>query len=235
MTQGLLWLQNQTMVPEVRFGLVTGDPAAGMFVTGNFPGASTTQLNNARNMYSLLTGRVSQILGNARLNEDTNQYQYLGNGFQRGTMRQWGFYVQDNWRVRNNLTINAGLRYELQQPFVSRNDSYSTATLADICGISGIGADGQCNLFKPGTLTGRAPFYVNYTAGHAGVQDRQEQLRAEPRADLPSRVPGRHPAQDVRRGRRLGPLRIVRASPTSAPAWRTSRASSATTRASRSR
>jgi hypothetical protein len=73
--------------------------------------------------------------------------------------------VQDNWRVRNNLTLNAGLRYELQQPFVSRNDSYSTATLADICGISGIGADGQCNLFKPGTQTGRAPFYVNYTAG----------------------------------------------------------------------
>ena len=48
------------------------------------PGASTAQLNNARALYALLTGRVSQILGNARLNEDTNQYQYLGNGFQRG-------------------------------------------------------------------------------------------------------------------------------------------------------
>jgi hypothetical protein len=145
--------------------MVTGDPAAGMFTTANFPGASTTQLNNARNLYSLLTGRVSNVLGNARLNEDTNQYEYLGNGFQRGTMRQWGFYAQDNWRVRNNLTINAGLRYELQQPFVSKNNSYSTATLADICGISGIGADGQCNLFKPGTLTGRAPVFVNYSEG----------------------------------------------------------------------
>jgi hypothetical protein len=165
MTQGLLWLQNQTMVPEIRFGVVTGDPAAGMFTTANFPGASTTQLNNARNLYALLTGRVSNILGNARLNEDTNQYEYLGNGFQRGTMRQWGFYAQDNWRVRNNLTLNVGLRYELQDPFVSKNNSYSTATLADVCGISGIGSDGQCNLFSPGTLTGRKPFYVNYTAG----------------------------------------------------------------------
>ena len=165
MTQGLLWLQNQTMVPEVRFGLVSGDPAAGMFTTANFPGASTTQLNTARNLYSLLTGRVSNVLGNARLNEDTNQYEYLGNGFQRGTMRQWGFYAQDNWRVRNDLTINAGVRYELQQPFVSKNDSYSTATLADICGISGIGPDGNCNLFSPGTLTGRAPVFVNYTKG----------------------------------------------------------------------
>jgi hypothetical protein len=151
MTQGLLWLRNQTMVPEVRFGVVTGDPAAGMFTTANFPGASTTQLNNARNLYALLTGRVSNVLGNARLNEDTNQYEYLGNGFQRGTMRQWGFYAQDNWRARNNLTVNVGLRYELQQPFVSKNNSYSTATLADICGISGIGSDGQCNLFEPAT------------------------------------------------------------------------------------
>ena len=57
--------------------------------------------------------------------------------------------------MRNNLTINAGLRYELQTPFVSHNNSYSTATLADLCGVSGIGADGGCNLFKPGTLTGR--------------------------------------------------------------------------------
>jgi hypothetical protein len=165
MTQGMLWLRNQTMVPEIRFGLLTGDPAEAMFTPANFQGASTTQITNARNLYALLTGRVSQILGNARLNEDTNLYEYLGNGFQRGRMRQWGFYAQDNWRVRNNLTINAGLRYELQQPFVSLNNSYSTATLADICGISGIGADGQCNLFKPATLTGQKPKYINYSKG----------------------------------------------------------------------
>ncbi len=164
-TQGRLWLQNQTMVPEMRFGVASGDPAAGMFTTAAFPGASTTQINNARALYAVLTGRVSQILGNARLNENNNQYEYLGNGFQRGTMWQWGFYAQDNWRVRNNLTINAGLRYEVQQPFTSKNNSYSTSTLASVCGVSGIAADGQCNLFKPGTLTGTAPVYVNYTKG----------------------------------------------------------------------
>ena len=166
LTKGLVWLENHQVVPEVRFGIATGDPAAAVFNNAaNFQGASTGQITQARNLYALLTGRVSQVLGNARLNEDTGEYEYLGDGFQRGFINQWGFFAQDNWRVRNNLTLNAGLRYELALPFQSVNDSYSTATLADLCGISGIGAGGQCNLFMPNTLTGKAPTYVNYTKG----------------------------------------------------------------------
>ena len=165
LTQARVWLENHQVVPEVRFGIATGDPAAGMFTTANFQGASTAQLTNARALYSLLTGRVNQILGNARLNESSNQYEYLADGFQRGRVNQWGFFAQDNWRVRNNLTINAGVRYELALPFESTNNSYSTATLADICGVSGVASNGQCNLFMPGTLTGRKTVYQNYSKG----------------------------------------------------------------------
>ncbi len=57
------------------------------------------------------------------------------------------------------MTLNYGLRYELQMPFVSRNNSYATATIADIWGVSGVG-----NLFKPGTLTGQPSQYQNLTA-----------------------------------------------------------------------
>ena len=74
---------------------------------------------------------------------------YLAPGVQRGQLHEFGGFIQDQWRARDNLTINAGLRYEYQLPFVSRNDSYATATVADIWGVSGVG-----NLFKPGTLTG---------------------------------------------------------------------------------
>jgi hypothetical protein len=165
LTQARVWLENHQVVPEIRFGIATGDPAATMFTTANFPGASTAQLTNARAVYAILTGRVNQLLGNARLNEDTGQYEYLGDGFQRGTVNQWGLFAQDNWRVRNNLTFNLGVRYELALPFEATNNSYSTATFADVCGVSGIGSNGQCNLFMPGTLTGKKPVYQNYSKG----------------------------------------------------------------------
>jgi hypothetical protein len=32
----------------------------------------------------------------------------------------WAFYAQDNWRVRRNLTITIGLRYELEGPLTER-------------------------------------------------------------------------------------------------------------------
>ena len=153
-----LWAYNQTVVPQVNFGIATGDPADAMFTTANFPNASSTNLADARALYSVLTGRINAINANARLDETTGKYVYLAPGVQRGQLHEFGGFIQDQWRARDNLTINAGLRYEYQLPFVSRNDSYATATVADIWGVSGVG-----NLFKPGTLTGKVSQYQNLT------------------------------------------------------------------------
>ena len=154
-----LWAYNKTVVPTIGFGLATGDPADAMFNTTNFPGASSTNLADARALYSVLTGRVNAINANARLNESTGKYEYLAAGVQRGQLHEFGGFLQDAWRARKDLTVNVGLRYELQLPFVSRNNSYATATIADIWGVSGVG-----NLFKPGTMTGKVPQYQNLTA-----------------------------------------------------------------------
>ncbi len=54
-----LWQENQQIVPELRFDVVTGDPAEAMFVAANFPGASAAAITNARRLYAILTGRVS--------------------------------------------------------------------------------------------------------------------------------------------------------------------------------
>jgi carboxypeptidase family protein/TonB-dependent receptor-like protein len=159
-TQADLWVKSQTLVPTINFGLASGDPAESLFTVANFPGASNAQLTNARNLYAVLTGRALSITGNARLNDATGRYEYLGLGVQRGRMRQLGFFAQDQWRVRPDLTVNVGLRYELQLPFYSLNDSYSTATVADAWGISGVG-----NLFMPGVMTGQKPTFQALTKG----------------------------------------------------------------------
>ena len=153
-----LWSYNQNVVPQINFGIATGDPADAMFTTANFPNASSTNLADARALYSVLTGRITAINGDARLDENTGKYVYLSKGIQRGQLHELGGFIQDQWRARDNLTINAGLRYEYQFPFVSRNDSYATATVGDIWGVSGAG-----NLFKPGTLTGKVSQYQNLT------------------------------------------------------------------------
>ena len=36
--------------------------------------------------------------------------------------KTWGFFFQDDWRVSNKLTLNLGLRYELETPLSERND-----------------------------------------------------------------------------------------------------------------
>ena len=36
--------------------------------------------------------------------------------------KTYGFFVQDDWRVNNKLTLNLGLRYELETALVERND-----------------------------------------------------------------------------------------------------------------
>jgi hypothetical protein len=176
-TRAGVWLYNQQLVPTITLGVpstvtYSGDPAEGLFNTANFPGASATDLTNARNLYYVLTGRVTQIGRNARIGGDGN-YTVLGPSNQYGTLPQWGTFVQDAWRLKPDLTINAGLRYDVQMPFFSLNDSYSMATLDDILGVTGTGSGfvpgstvtGLGNLFKPGVLQGTATTFKAFPKG----------------------------------------------------------------------
>jgi hypothetical protein len=156
-------------VPTINFGVQASlDPADGLFSTANFPGASTGNLNDARALYALLTGRVTAINAQARLDENNN-YAYLGRSSDRLSLNEIGVFVQDSWRLTPTFTVNAGLRWEVQSPVVSLNSNYSKAALADICGPSGFGSGpgGRgCNLFQPGVFNaaGMVPQYSQQIA-----------------------------------------------------------------------
>jgi hypothetical protein len=156
------WGKNSSLVPDVSFGLLNNDPAQQVITAAALQAAtgvapSNTQLTQAQSLYAYLTGRVNAVTADARINEATGEYEYVGIGLQRANMQETGFFMQDSWRWKPNLTINAGVRYSLQFPFSARNNSYTTPTIEDVCGVSGVAAGGNgCNLFQPGAMPGQS-------------------------------------------------------------------------------
>jgi Carboxypeptidase regulatory-like domain/TonB dependent receptor/TonB-dependent Receptor Plug Domain len=167
------WNKFRATVPTVQFGMLPTDPAIGMFTTANFPGASAAQLTAAQNMYALLTGRVSSLAGTARVDASTGKYVFSGLGLEESRLDEYGVFAQDSWRVRSNLSVNIGVRWDVQAPFRALNNSYATATLESVWGRSGYAAGCDvsnatpetCNLFKPGQMPGSPTVYEQWKAG----------------------------------------------------------------------
>src|SRR5439155_14677556 len=105
MVQGDVWLQSQTLVPTVTFGVLASEAANGLFTTANFPGASATDLTNATNLYAMLTGRVTNVAGNATVNGSGDAYVPLRLSRAEERMREFDFYVADSWRVKPSVTV----------------------------------------------------------------------------------------------------------------------------------
>jgi hypothetical protein len=166
---------NANLVPTLVFGVDQNfDPANAMFNTTNLPGASAGNLTDARSLYALLTGRITAVNGTARLDASGQNYVYLGNLYQKSRMDSFDMYAQDSWRMTPALTLNYGMRWDVQLPFTAVTNTWSTSTLADLCGASGIGSgpgDRSCNLFKPGTISapGFVPSYQRFEPGSKPV------------------------------------------------------------------
>jgi hypothetical protein len=162
---GHVWEDGQQMVPGITLGIDSQDPAFNMFNTTNFPGASTAQLTDARELYALLTGHVISVTGQAALDANTNKYTFLGKRRRAGRMNQYSVFAQDQWRLTSALTLSGGLRWDLQMPFTPVNDIMSQATFADACGISGLGPDGNCRFFQPNATGGKVPSFIQFSKG----------------------------------------------------------------------
>ncbi len=165
------WQQLVTVVPTVNFGIsstLAGDTAA--FGAFSSLAAGVNQQGNAAALYSTLAGRISSITRNARLSEDTNEYTLQGDLISRAQQSEWGVYAQDTWRIRPNVTLTAGLRWEVQGPFIPLNDTYARAS--SFAGL--YGESGEGNLFQPGVLAGAPTAMVLFSKGSTAYETRYD-------------------------------------------------------------
>ncbi|HXS11529.1 MAG TPA: carboxypeptidase-like regulatory domain-containing protein [Acidobacteriaceae bacterium] len=141
--------------PAQTVGINTAnDPINAEFNSTNFPGlittgTSTPDLNNLRNLYAMLTGRLNGISGRNNLDSATKQFKTLGALTQLDSQTVGGFYVQDNWRLSPHLAINAGFRWQFSGALHTPSAQFLQPKLADLLGPS-------TAPFQPGQLNGVA-------------------------------------------------------------------------------
>ncbi len=123
--------------------------------TAQFPGGiGSNDFTNASNLLALLTGGVSTVTQTFNVTSATSGY--VSGADQRRNLKYelHGFYGSDTWRVRPNLTLNFGLRYEYYTP------------VRELNGIGLLPRGGLEALYDPnlvldlaGGVKGTQPFY----------------------------------------------------------------------------
>lgn len=146
--------------PNYNLGLAVGDPALQAITTSSLTvdgvAPTSTELARAQQLYAILAGRISNISGRHAYDTSTGQY---ATGTSSSTLNEllksWGLFFQDSYKIKPNLTLNYGLRWDFVSPDKDLTGKYHTLSPADLFGPSGVG-----NLFQPGTLTGTSdPVY----------------------------------------------------------------------------
>ncbi len=149
-----------TSVPLASTGLTGTDPAAAIFSAANFPGISSNDIGNAQALYALLTGRLSGVSGVVNVDENTLKYVPSAPLVIREKQQQIGFFATDSWRLSSTVTVNLGLRWDLQGIPRNTNGIYAQPD-GGYAGLFGVSGEG--NLFKPGTLSGSPSQFVAAT------------------------------------------------------------------------
>jgi hypothetical protein len=157
MSFGVSWYQEQDHYynavqgfPVVNLGLTGSDPAVNAISSATIPNASGSQIAQAQQLYAILTGRISGVNGEYAYDPATKGYnsaKLLGYNLDE-LQRAWALHFQDSYRIRPNLTLNYGLRWDFTGPDHDLTGGYHNADPAAIFGPSGIN-----NLFNPGVLT----------------------------------------------------------------------------------
>ncbi len=134
-------------VPQFNLGVATNDPM-NTILRNKLPNISTSNndIASALGLYALLTGRVTSVSVTTNADEKTKEYRPFTESMQRYAFTTFGLYMQDSFRIRPDLTLNFGLRWQFDGDIHSGNELLSQPSGTNFYGPS-------TGLFQPGVLS----------------------------------------------------------------------------------
>jgi hypothetical protein len=102
------------ITPVYTIGLGTGHQG---LLAGQFAGGiSASDLVTANSLLASLQGAVTSDSQTFNITSQNSGFVKGATNLRHLVYDNYGFYIQDNWKVLHNLTIEAGLRYEYYRP-----------------------------------------------------------------------------------------------------------------------
>ena len=109
--------------PTVNFGFTTAAPQSVQLTSGQFPGGiAAADLARANAMASWLGGVVSSTSQTFQVRDTTSGFVPGIPSDENYTADTIALFVQDNWRLKPNFTLRAGLKWEYYSPLSERDN-----------------------------------------------------------------------------------------------------------------
>jgi hypothetical protein len=108
------------IVPTYTLGFSTANTHG--LTTAQFPGGvNSTDLSNANNLLATLAGEVSSASQTFNVTSPTSGYVNGATNGRHYPLDNFAAYVGDQWKLRRNLTVNYGVRWEYEGRFDEAN------------------------------------------------------------------------------------------------------------------